>query len=271
MSDDHNLDEQKTVISGSNDKIRPFKVGVLGHTGRMGQAVISELLKSDKLTFEIGIGRADFTKPVTLIQKFKQADILIDFTTVQTQELVYDLLLQSSLKLPLVTGVTGLAIEDQRRLETYAQQAPVFQAANFSIGIALLRKMSVLAAQALGNDFDIEIFELHHRHKLDAPSGTAYVLAEDLKQQKHNIGLNKAKLETQLSYPRSSEHIHLSAGRGGGVIGDHTVYFLGEHERLELKHSALNRSLFAAGAVKATEWCIGRSPGLYHMEHLWEA
>lgn len=257
-----------TVVSSSHKLI---SVAVLGYTGRMGQAVLEELSKHTRFHQTIPIGRDLFNEPQKLLKQLQTCQAIIDFTTVNTQQKLYQMLLDAQLTLPMITGVTGLADPDQYLLETYARQAPVFQAANFSIGVALLKKMSVMASQVLGDEFDIEIFELHHRHKLDAPSGTALVLAEALKQQKQTVNGKHSSVETTLNYPRNPAEIHVTAGRGGGVFGDHTIFFLGQHERLELKHSALNRSLFAAGALRAVQWCVGRSPGLYHMDHLWEA
>jgi 4-hydroxy-tetrahydrodipicolinate reductase len=246
------------------------KVALFGYTGRMGKEVISELSNSSQLTIGALIGRDELKHPNAVLERLSQCDAIIDFTNTSAQNQIYQVLTLIDTPIPMITGVTGLNDECQAQVETYATRAPVLQSANFSIGISLLKRLSVLAAQALGEDFDAEIFELHHRHKLDAPSGTATLLAEAVMEGKQQNTQKNVRMGISLPYPRDPHYVHLSAARGGGVFGDHSVFFLGDHERLELKHAALNRSVFAAGALKATQWCLKQPPGLYQMDHLWE-
>ena len=199
-----------------------------------------------------------------------RCNAMIDFTNANAQQRIYEILDHIASPLPMVTGVTGLDSNLQMKINRYAQKSPVLQAANFSIGISLLKHLCSMSAQVLGEDFDTEIFELHHKHKLDAPSGTARLLAKAVMEGKQKNTTTAVNTGTTLSTPRDSHYVHISAGRGGGVFGDHSVFFLGTHERVELKHSALNRSVFAAGALKATQWCLKQSPGLYKMDHIWE-
>jgi 4-hydroxy-tetrahydrodipicolinate reductase len=161
--------------------------------------------------------------------------------------------------IPLVTGVTGLGELSESWLAEYARRAPTFWAANFSVGVALLRRLSALAASSLGAGFDAELYELHHRHKLDAPSGTARVLAEAVCEGKRSAGEVDAHVSLTPTTPRDASAVQVSAGRGGGVFGDHTVLFLGESEQIELKHRALNRQVFASGALRAGTWLLGLS------------
>ncbi|MGN0832742.1 MAG: 4-hydroxy-tetrahydrodipicolinate reductase [Kiritimatiellia bacterium] len=166
--------------------------------------------------------------------------------------------------LAYVIGTTGLTAEEQARVEAAAKKIPIVQSGNYSLGINLLLELVQNAAKALGPDYDIEIAEMHHRHKKDAPSGTALMLAKaaaagrgqpaDFVYGRHgDIG------------ERPVGEIAIHALRGGSVIGDHTVMFAGEVERVEITHKAQGREAFAAGALKALAWAAGRGPGLYTM------
>ena len=252
------------------DQAQKKSVALLGASGRMGREIITLLAEHPRLRLGAHVGREALESPQRLSDVLNHCDLMIDFTTAHAQSSISAALLPTSLAIPLITGVTGIVDPHSSWLAEYAQRAPVFWAANFSIGVALLKRLSILAAQALGDSFDAEIYELHHRYKLDAPSGTAQVLAEAVCQGKRMGGA----LDPQIAYapttPRHADTVQVSAGRGGGVFGDHSVFFLGDSERLELKHSALNRQVFAAGALRAAEWCVHREPGLYSMDHLWE-
>ena len=247
----------------------PSKIAVIGYQGRMGQATLEALVKHPKLTLGARVGRQELQNPAQCASMLKNCDALIDFSNASAQVEIYTLLQEYEVRSPMITGVTGLGDEVQNLIELYAKSAPVLQAANFSIGIALLKRLCRLSAQALNEGFDTEIYELHHRHKMDSPSGTAYALAEALVEGKQALGQEASISSGPLNYPRHEGDIHLSAGRGGGVFGDHSVFFLSEHERIELKHSALNRSVFADGALRATLWCLQQAPGLYQMDDIW--
>ncbi|MGH8127319.1 MAG: 4-hydroxy-tetrahydrodipicolinate reductase [Gammaproteobacteria bacterium] len=156
----------------------------------------------------------------------------------------------------LVSGVTGLDEAAQAALADSARRVPVLHADNFSLGVAVLKELAILAHARLGNGFDIEISEAHHRAKRDAPSGTARMLGRAL-------GDDEVRIR---SGAREGNEIAYSVRRGGNVIGEHTVSFLGPHERLELTHRAEDRALFAAGALAVASWLAGRRPGLYRLE-----
>jgi len=162
-----------------------------------------------------------------------------------------------------VVGSTGLSDDDRKALAQAAQQTPVFLAANFSVGIHVLSEVVRKAAAMLGNDFDIEINETHHRNKRDAPSGTAWRLGEAANEGRTNALQNIYGRPS--GTPRADDEIGYSAIRGGDVAGEHTVFFLGQGERLELTHRAGHRDIFVRGALGATAWIIGRPPGLYGM------
>ena len=166
--------------------------------------------------------------------------------------------------LAYVIGTTGLTVEEQARVDAAAKKIPIVQSGNYSLGINLLMELVRKAAKTLGPEYDIEVVEMHHRHKKDAPSGTALMLAKAASQgrgrgddfvygRKGDIG------------ERPEGEIAIHALRGGSVVGDHTVMFAGDVERVELTHKAQGREAFAAGALKALGWAKGRAPGIYTM------
>ncbi len=165
-----------------------------------------------------------------------------------------------------VVGTTGLGPQAQSELDWLAERAPVLVAANFSLGVNLLLVLAESAARALGPEFDFEVVEMHHRHKRDAPSGTALALAQALaagRGQKADPLLRTSR--TGEVGARPSGEIGVLAVRGGEMIGEHTAYLIGDSERIEISHRAASRDLFAAGALRAALWMAGRSPGRYAM------
>ena len=167
-----------------------------------------------------------------------------------------------------VIGTTGLTAEEQAHVDAAAKKIPVVQSGNYSLGVNLLMELVRKAASVLGPEYDIEITEMHHRHKKDAPSGTALMLAKSANEGRAEIGA----AAQGFVYGRSGEtgerpagEIAVHALRGGAVVGDHTVMFAGDLERVELTHRAQDRAAFAAGALKALAWARGRAPGIYTM------
>ena len=166
--------------------------------------------------------------------------------------------------IPCVIGTTGLTADEQSCVDEAAKVIPIVQSGNYSLGVNLLLEMAKKAAVVLGPEYDVEIVEMHHKHKKDAPSGTALMLAKSVAE-----GRNVAP---DFIYGRSGEtgerpqgEIAVHALRGGSVIGDHTVMFAGDVERVELVHKAQGREAFAAGALKALEWAKGKKAGIYTM------
>jgi 4-hydroxy-tetrahydrodipicolinate reductase len=166
----------------------------------------------------------------------------------------------------MVIGTTGLAPEQKARIDAAAKSIAICQAANFSLGVNLCLQLLELAGRALGDAFDIEVVEAHHRAKVDAPSGTALAMGEAVAR-----GAGRDLKEVAV-YERSGHTgardrstIGFSTIRGGDVVGDHTVMFLGDGERVEISHRATSRMNFANGAVRAAGWIAGRKPGLYSM------
>jgi 4-hydroxy-tetrahydrodipicolinate reductase len=167
--------------------------------------------------------------------------------------------------LPLVCGTTGLAQDDERLLDELSRRAPVLAAPNMSVGVAAARAAAAMLARALGDGFDVEIAEIHHGAKKDAPSGTALALARAVREARG--GADEPVLDrTTRGRPREKGGVGIAALRGGAVVGEHTVYFLGEDERVELVHRASSRRVFARGALRAARWLAGRAAGRYGME-----
>lgn len=261
-----------------------MKIGILGGAGRMGQMISREILSGQhkdialaasidhKKSWAIGkdVGNIIGAEPCGVCvmtdkaQAFRDSDVLIDFTTPEAA-LEHAQLAFAHGK-ALVAGTTGLGEREMAAIKTAAQKAPVLQAANMSVGVNLLVSLVEKAAALLGDDYDIEIFEAHHRHKIDAPSGTALALGAAAAQGR-GVKLEDAMIPARYGQigARPAGAIGMSVFRGGDVVGDHTVTFAGTGERIELAHKASDRSLFAKGAVRAALWLGGKPPGLYSM------
>lgn len=262
-----------------------IKIGILGAAGRMGQMIAREILahpenggvlgaaveheKSWALGRDIGemLGAGPCGVKITPDKDaaFSACDVLIDFTTPEATE--KHAALAHQYKKALVVGTTGLTMTEEAALETAARAVPVLRSANMSIGVNLLLSLVEKAAALLGPEYDIEIFEAHHRMKTDAPSGTALALGQAAAKGR-NISLNDALVPARFGQigPRVPGSIGISVFRGGDVVGDHTVTFAGEGERVELAHKASDRSLFAKGAVRAALWLQDKPSGLYTMK-----
>lgn len=165
-----------------------------------------------------------------------------------------------------VIGTTGFDAEGDAAIKEAATKTVIVKAGNMSLGVNLLAALTRKVAAALGEDFDIEIVEMHHRHKVDAPSGTALMLGEAAAQGR-GVTLDQRSVRSRDGHtgPRNAGDIGFATLRGGSVVGDHTVIFAGDGERIELTHLAADRGIFARGAVKAALWGKGRAPGLYAM------
>jgi 4-hydroxy-tetrahydrodipicolinate reductase len=259
------------------------KIAILGGAGRMGQMIARDLLskkdaavlvatvehgKSWAIGRDIGeitgLGPAGVKVTQDKEAAFAAADILIDFTSPEATLEHAGLAFQYGKG--LVVGTTGLGETELAAIEAAAQKAPVIQAANMSVGVSLLVSLIEQVARMLDPEYDIEVYEAHHRHKVDAPSGTALALAHAAAKGR-GVTLEKALIPARYGQigARPPGAIGMSVFRGGDVIGDHTVTFAGTGERIEFTHKASDRSLFAKGAVKCALWLHNRPPGLYGM------
>jgi len=236
------------------------KLLVTGKSGRMGQAVIEAARQADVIvaaTHDVG---------ENLATAFTAADTVIDFTIHSFTKVLLEEALKNGTR--LVIGTTGHSEEERAAIREAAKTLPIVHAPNFSIGVNTLFWLTRHAARILGNDhFDIEVTEMHHRHKIDAPSGTARRLLEILNEET-NTSYNDdiAHGRVGLTGARPAREIGMHTLRGGDVVGDHTVIFAADGERVELTHKASSRFTFASGAVKASQWLDSQAPGLYDMQ-----
>jgi 4-hydroxy-tetrahydrodipicolinate reductase len=169
-------------------------------------------------------------------------------------------------KIVHVVGTTGLSPEQVKQLEGFARRTPIVFAPNMSVGVNLLMALTERVASILGTDWDIEIMEIHHNKKVDAPSGTALGLGEAAaKGRKVDLAKVARRARDGLTGPRRAGDIGFAALRGGNITGDHTVIFAGENERIELTHKSASREIYARGAVRAAVWARGKAPGIYTM------
>ena len=217
----------------------------------------------------MGIGKNGIIisdKPETVLAA---CDGIIDFTVAPaTMALVK---LTSAMEKIHVIGTTGISAEEDAVIKAAAASTVIMKTGNYSLGVNMLAALVKKAAATLGEEFDIEILEMHHRNKVDAPSGTAYLLGKAAADGRAVLLEDKSvRVRDGITGARNSGDIGFATLRGGSVVGDHTVIFAGAGERLELRHVAENRELFARGAVKAALWCKGQMPGLYNMNDVLE-
>ena len=264
---------------------RPVRIAVLGADGRMGRALTravlaagprAELTAATERPGQPAVGKdaglvagAEATG-IAITEELPGrgvADIWIDFTSANVTESVATT--AASLGVGLVVGTTGLGTHARAALGVAATRIPVVYAANYSVGINVMLRLIADAARALGPDYDIEIVEAHHRAKRDAPSGTALTLADTLASASGRDLAAAARYARHGDIgARSHNEIGIQTLRGGDVVGDHTVMFLGNGDRLEITHRASTRDTFAVGAVRAALWLPGCQPGLYDMRNV---
>ncbi|HET6147480.1 MAG TPA: 4-hydroxy-tetrahydrodipicolinate reductase [Polyangia bacterium] len=264
-------------------------IGVLGATGKMGGAIIRTILATPGATLAAAVERAGHPAlgqdagviasgvsagvPITTGTPANKTDVWIDFSIpVATLAAARA---AASRGVAMVIGTTGLSPDDREELRAASRQIPIVFTPNMSVGVTMLLKLVADAARVLGPGYDLEIVETHHRAKRDAPSGTALRLAEALADATgRDLGATARYQRHGEIGPRTNEEIGIQTVRGGDVVGDHTVHFLGTGERIEITHRATSRDTFAHGAVRAALWLAGagaggtgqrRPPGLYDM------
>lgn len=251
-----------------------IRIGVAGALGRMGRAVAAAVqarpgLELCALFDHAGAeGQAiDGRALVSREEALSQSDIVIDFTVgAASAELAR--LCAATGGPALVIGSTGFSDEDEAKVRDAAGRIAIVKSGNFSLGVNVLVGLVAQAAAALGpRDYDIEIFEAHHKRKIDAPSGTALMLGEAAARgRRGDLKALEARGRDGLTGPRREGAIGFAVSRGGGIVGEHSVLFAAEDEILTLSHSARDRSLFARGAVEAAAWLSGKPAGLYDMQ-----
>lgn len=237
-------------------------IGILGAAGRMGKAIAREIEETPDAFLAGGVDLGGDAAALA-----EACDVLVDFTS--PDALLVNLDTAISAGRPILIGTTGLRVEHHQAIEAASARVAVLQTANTSLGVNLLRSLVEEAARRLGSDWDIEILEMHHRHKLDTPSGTALLLGASANQGRgaaNNFENNRFDRMQEGPHEREEGGIYYASLRGGSVAGDHLVVFAGEGERLELGHRAESRRIFARGAVRAALWLAGKPAGRYTMQ-----
>lgn len=264
-----------------NEAAEPvFSIHIVGARGRMGTALIHEIMSSDDLTLASAVDRsgspglgldagklAGGLETGVLISDDlapRRGSIVVDFSLPEATDNNIRRCVEAGV--PLVCGTTGVSDTTEELMREASADIPIVFAANFSVGVTMLLRMAALAARALGPDWDAELFELHHRHKRDAPSGTALRLGHAVAAaREHEFSKTYVGDRTRRREPRGDSEIGVVAMRGGDSVGEHTLMFLGEGERIELTHRARDRAIFARGALRAARWVAGRDKGLFDM------
>jgi len=259
-----------------------MRLAVMGASGRMGKelsmavlnhpdteiAGATEMPGSPAIGTDIGtlnnvpaLGVSIQEDPIDL---FTKVDGILDFTSPAATLKFAELAAQA--RIVHVIGTTGLSPEDEEKLEAASRHARIIKAGNMSLGVNLLAALTKKVAATLDEHFDIEIVEMHHKHKVDAPSGTSLMLGQAAADgRKVSLDDKSVRVRDGLTGPRQDGDIGFASLRGGTVAGDHTIIFAGPGERIELTHKADDRGIFANGAVKAALWGQDKAPGLYSM------
>ncbi len=260
-----------------------MKIGIIGINGRMGKIVATEVIKNDFTDISGGlvrmgsplvgndigsiIGREILSIKATdnLETLVANCEVVIDFSNPQLTLQIANLTAKHQ-KI-LVSGTTGLGDEEKIKLQEYSKNCTIIWSANMSIGVNLLMNLAEQVAKILHSNYDVEILEMHHRNKVDAPSGTAIALGEAVAKGRNlNFGEACRKTREGIVGARVENEIGFCALRGGDVIGDHSVIFAGDGERVELVHKASNREIYAIGAIRAAIWAEGKAKGFYTMQ-----
>jgi len=258
-------------------------IAVMGAAGRMGKSLIEALSRSQTMQLGAalvnpsssllgvdagewaGVGRLNLSFSADLTAALADCSVLIDFT--HPRVTLNNLQACRLAGRPMVIGTTGFSVDEKRQLEEAARHIPIVFAANFSVGVNLCLKLLEIAARVMGDEADIEIIEAHHRHKVDAPSGTALrmgeVVAKALGRDLQKVAVYGREGQTGA---RERETIGFATVRAGDVVGEHSVWFANDGERVEIHHKASSRLTFAQGALKAAHWLGGRGAGLYDMQ-----
>jgi 4-hydroxy-tetrahydrodipicolinate reductase len=260
-----------------------LRIAITGAAGRMGRTLAEAIRQDDRVTLGValerpmasfigmdvgelsGIGRTGVAVVDDLEAVLDEFDVLIDFSSPAAT--VRNVQQCAGRGRPLVIGTTGLTASQREQIVAAGNTLPICMASNFSTGVALCLKLAEMSAAVLGDDYDVEIIEAHHRHKVDAPSGTALSLGEAvagaLGRDLQQVAVFGRQGQTGA---RAADTIGFATIRGGDTVGDHTVLYAGDGERVEISHRASSRMAFARGALRAGLWLASQGPGLYDMQ-----
>ena len=261
----------------------PINIGVIGAGGRMGRMLIEAIQDNPQTILSAAIerqgsslvgadagevasiGRIDIKIVDDLVAVIDDIDVLIDFSLPEATE--QNMQICAEHKVAMVIGTTGFNEQQEQVLTEASKHIAIVYAGNYSTGVNLSLKLLGMAAKAFGNEADVEIIEAHHKHKIDAPSGTAYMMAEAVAEARgqdlKNVAVYGREGQTGA---RKEGTIGIHAIRGGEIIGDHTVMFIADGEVVEITHRARARMTFAAGAVRASTWIVQKKTGQYNMQ-----
>ncbi len=262
-----------------------IKIAVAGCLGRMGQEISKQILQNKNLEFVGGFEHKkhkDINKPLNKVsdvqssklvtanspQLIKEANVIIDFTTPAST--LDNVKIASANKTAVVIGTTGMTDTQKKKVKSYSKKIPILMSSNMSVGVNLLFNLVKQTASTLKDtDYDIEIAETHHKHKKDAPSGTALSLGEYAAEGR-KIKLNKSKVldRTKKISSRKKGDIGFSVTRGGEIAGEHTVSFIGANDRIDLVHKANNRSIFVSGAIEAAIFISKKKQGFFNLKDI---
>jgi len=262
-----------------SEDARPLRIAVAGAGGRMGRTLIAAVQAAADMTLHAALdvaGSPAIGQSVATTREGRAivagsdlaaidgADALIDFT--RPAGTLAHLAAAVARKVPMVIGTTGFTEDEKARIADAAKRIPIVFAPNMSIGVNVTLRLLEVAARALDRGFDIEILEMHHRHKIDAPSGTALGMGEAIARAQGRALADAAVYAREgVTGERDPSSIGFAVLRGGDCVGEHTVIFAGTGERIEITHRATSRDNFASGALRAARYVAGRSPGLYGM------
>jgi 4-hydroxy-tetrahydrodipicolinate reductase len=254
--------------------MKKIKLAVTGCLGRMGQQIIKSAKLNKNFSINVITESKLINKKINGVnislnneKSFKKADVIIDFTVPKcTMEV---LKIATKLKKRVVIGTTGFTIREEKMIQRYSRKIPILKAGNMSLGINLLMYLTEIASASLGNNYLSKVFEVHHRHKKDHPSGTALMLGKGIA-----VGKNKdfykligKKFLNKKSFPYGKK-INFNSIRKGDIIGEHEVKFSSGKEIITLNHEAFDRALYSEGALTAAKWLNNKKPGLYSMRNL---
>jgi len=247
------------------------RIGTLGTTGRVGTLLIDDIKNTDGVVQSsahiVGELKKELPKECVATNDMKtmveNCDVVIDFSAPAATEELLNTIISNNINKALVIATTGLSVHQKNLILEASKIAPILYATNMSLGIAVLNKLVSIASKVL-SDFDCEIVEMHHRYKVDSPSGTALTLAEHAAKAR-GLELDNVRVSGRdgVIGARSKDEIGVMSLRGGDIVGRHTVGFYNDGEFIELNHTATSRNTFSKGAIKAAIWLVNQEPGLY--------
>lgn len=245
-----------------------LKIIMHGCNGRMGQTIVNLVREDEDKIIVAGVsadGQALNSFPVytNIFECQENADVIIDFSNTSTLNDLLDY--ATTHKTPLIIATTGFSDEELNLINEASKIIPILRSANMSLGINLMLDLIKKATSTLENDFDIEIIEKHHNNKVDAPSGTALLLADTINDTLKEKSTYKYDRHTE-KQKRTKNEIGIHAIRGGTIVGEHTVLYAGDDEVIEIKHTASSRKIFAKGAIHAAKFIVNQKNGLYSMQ-----